>query len=147
MFSESLFLSFAVSANSTEWRNKGYDWHNKHTARGLKKKRSSFHTFNRFWYKMWWGLGFLHSVPLHNLTFFIESQKPCSAWFLLTVQCRRIDHIVVFKHRFLKFAFRSENILWKKGRYKRKDFKMSQQMLKSNEPEMQVLCYEQMRGN
>lgn len=122
VFSESLFWSAALKTISPEWKDKEQNWH-QHKDLDLKK-RSSAHTFNRFWYKMWWGLGFLHSVPLHNLTFLIESQKPSSAWFLLTVQCGRIDHIVVFKHRFLKFAFWSENILQKDKKEDTKERKL-----------------------
>lgn len=79
--------------------------------------RERFHTFNGFGYKMWWGFGFFHPVSLHNLTFFIESQEPRSSGFLLPVQRGRINNVVVFKDRFLKFALWCENILqWERER-------------------------------
>lgn len=85
----------------------------------LMEGASRFHTFNGFGYKMWWGFGFFHSVSLHNLTFFIESQEPCSAGFLLPVQRGRINNVVVFKDRFLKFALWCENILqWEREKKK-----------------------------
>lgn len=84
------------------------------TPHGWKKR---FHTFNGFGYKMWWGFGFFHPVSLHNLTFFIESQEPCSSGFLLPIQRGRINNVVVFKDRFLEFALWCENILqWKRER-------------------------------
>lgn len=45
------------------------------------------------------------------MTFFIESQEPRSSGFLLPVQRGRINNVVVFKDRFLKFALWCENIL------------------------------------
>lgn len=78
-----------------------------------------FHTFNGFGYKMWWGFGFFHSVSLHNLTFFIESQEPRSSGFLLPIQRGRINNVVVFKDGFLKFALWCENILqWEREKKK-----------------------------
>lgn len=96
--------------------------HPPHTA--LMGGTGRFHTFNGFGYKMWWGFGFFHSVSLHNLTFFIESQEPRSSGFLLPVQRGRINNVVVFKDRFLKFALRCENILqWEREGEKKKQWK------------------------
>ena len=55
--------------------------------------------------------GFLYSVSFHNLPFFIQSQKPGSARFLLSVQHRWVDYIIVFKNRFFKLALRGKKFL------------------------------------
>ena len=56
-------------------------------------------------------LGFLYSVSFHNLPFLVQSQKPGSPRFLLSVQHRWVDYIIVFKNRFFKLAFRGKKFL------------------------------------
>lgn len=55
--------------------------------------------------------GFLYSVSFHDLPFFIQSQKPGSTRFLLSVQHRWVNYIIVFKNRFFKLAFRRKKFL------------------------------------
>lgn len=56
----------------------------------------------------------LHSVSFHDLPFFIESQEPGPTWLLLSVEHRWVDYIIVFKNRFLKFAFWCKKFLQEK---------------------------------
>lgn len=55
--------------------------------------------------------GFLYSVSFHDLPFFIQSQKPGSTRFLLSVQHRWVNYVIVFKNRFFKLAFRRKKFL------------------------------------
>lgn len=57
----------------------------------------------------WFGL--FDPVALHDLSLFIEAEKPGPARLFLPVEHRAVDHIVVLKHRLLKLTLCCEQFL------------------------------------
>lgn len=69
-------------------------------------------TFERFGDEVCSRLGLLYVVALHDLTFFVETQVPGSAWLLLPIDHWWVGHVIVLKHGLFKFALWREVLLW-----------------------------------
>lgn len=68
-------------------------------------------TFYRFGQEVSGWFGLFHSVALHGLSFLVQAQEPGPPRLILSVQHRRVDHIVVLKHRLLKLTLCCKQLL------------------------------------
>lgn len=68
-------------------------------------------TFDGAGHKVRARFGLLHAVPLHDDAILVEAQEPGPARLVLPVQCGRVDHVVVLKHRLLELTLCCEHIL------------------------------------
>ena len=71
------------------------------------------HTFNGSGHKVWWGLGLLDPVALHDLSLLGEPEEPGSARLLLPIHSGRVDDVVVLKNGLFELAFWCEHLLQK----------------------------------
>lgn len=69
------------------------------------------HTFNEFGQEVSSSLGFLHPVPLHDLSVPVDADVPRPSWLGLSVQDGRVGHVVVLKHTLFELTLRREVFL------------------------------------